>query len=389
MAEWVSLFDGHVDVNGVMSREELALVPAKRGVLALLAEGGRPILLLTAADMRSRLRNRLTAGEQDRQTRSANLRTVTRRVLYKLACSHFETDLYYAELARAIWPDRYASMVAWKGAWFVHARAVDRFTQFASTRDVGRRRGEYIGPFATSRHAKRFAGLLVEAFDLCRDTRILRQAPRGQPCAYAQMGRCPSPCDGSISMATYARMTGEAVAFACGQRDALRGRLRGEMQGAAEALEFERAAALRGRLERLDEFDAAAFAHAAPLHRFNFVIIQPGGSVRRAATFAACGATITCAGAIDYPLKRAQLEALVKRTAALADRAGRWGPFGRLMAGLVARYLFSSERRRGLIVRWDASMTGEQLGGAIDAAAALLKLRAPKKRKRKANGATA
>lgn len=377
MAKWVSLFDGHVDVQGVMSGEQLALVPAKRGVLALLAEGAQPIILLTAADMRSRMRNRLTAPDEDNRTRSADLRAITRRVLYKLAHSHFETDLHYARLARAIWPGRYASMISWKPAWFVRADADDGIPRFMRTREIGGGSGRYIGPLPTASHAEHFAGLIVEAFDLCRNIPLLKQAPNAQPCTYAQMGRCPSPCDGSISMATYARMVAEALDFACGQRSALRDGLRQEMRRASESLEFERAAVLKARLDRLAEFDAAAYANAECLERFNFIIIQRAGSVRRAKAFVACGPTIDRAGTLDYPVKTRRLDALLKRAAVLAGRAGRWGPFGRLMAGLVSRYLFSSERRRGLIVRWEASMTGRQLGEAIEAAADVLALRAP------------
>lgn len=364
-----------------MTPAELARVPAKRGVLALLARGGEPIILLTAADMRSRLRNRLTAPDADTPTRAADLRAITRRVLYKLTHSHFETDLHYALLARAVWPDRYPSMIAWKPAWFVHVNTAERFPHFKRTREIASRAGRYIGPFVSARDADRFAGLLVEAFDLCRDIRTLRQAPHAQRCPYAQMGRCDSPCDGSVSMEAYALKVARAWDFACGQRQALLETLRGEMHAAAGSLDFERAAAIKARLGRLAELDSAPFAHAAPLEQFNFVIVQPGGSVRRAAAFTASGPTIRCGATLDYPLKIAQLDALVKTTAAAAaGTAERWGPFSRRMVGLVARYLFSSDRRRGLIVRWDASLTGERLADAIEASAGVLNLRAPKKR---------
>ena len=385
MGQWASLFDGHVDVQGVMTPGELTRVPAKRGVLALLADGGEVIVLLTAADMRSRLRSRLTAPGDQTPSRSADLRGVTGRVLYKLAHSHFETDLHYARLVRAIWPDRCAELIAWKPAWFVHVDSDQRFPHFVPTREAGARAGRYIGPFASARCAERFTGLLVEAFDLCRDIRTLRQAPHAQRCPYGQMGRCDAVCDGTTSLQAYALNVGRAWAFARGRRRALIETLMREMHAAAAGLDFERAAAAKARLARLAELDADAFAHAAPLEHFNFVIVQPGGSVRRAAAFIASGARLRPAGTLDYPLRPAQLTALAKRAAAAAGRPGRWGPFDRLMAGLVSRYLFSSARRRGLIVRWGASMTGADLGGAIEAAADVLALRAPKPRAKKAD----
>jgi hypothetical protein len=51
--------------------------------------------------------------------------------------------------------------------------------------------------------------------------------------------------------------------------------------------------------------------------------------------------------------------------------------------GLVARYLFSAEARRGLIVRWDPAMTATDLAGAIESMKASLRLRQPKRHSRK------
>jgi len=370
-----------------MTPQELARIPAKRGVLALLAADGEPILLLTAADMRSRLRNRLTAPDADARTRSADLRAVTRRVAYKLTHSHFETDLYYLQIARAIWPDRYASMVAWKPAWFVHVDVADKAPHFVRTREVGAREGRYIGPFASGRDAERFVGMLAEAFDLCRDLRCLRQAPNAQPCPYAQMRRCASPCDGTISMEAYASMVSDALAFAQGNRDELRQSFQRQMRSAAEALEFEWAQALKVRLDRLAEFDSPSFAHAKPLEQFCFMIVQGGGSVRRATAFVARGGSLVPAGMLDYPLKVEQLEAVVKQAADERGHPGPAGRFERLCMGLVARYVFSSPQRRGLIVRWAPAMTADDLAGAIEGAAGVLNLRAPRPRKAKTDDA--
>jgi len=366
-----------------MSPQELARVPAKRGVLALLGDDGEAIVLLTAADMRSRLGNRLSAPDEDARTRSADLRAVTRRVAYKLTHSHFETDLVYLQLARAIWPERYASMVAWKPAWFVHVDPADRAPHFVRTREVGARPGRYIGPFPCGKDAERFVSALAEAFDLCRTPRCLRQAPNAPPCAYAQMRRCPSPCDGTISMEAYASMVADALAFVVGDREELRQSFQQQMRAAAAALEFEWAGAIKARLDRLAEFDASSFAQATPLEQFRFVIVQCGGSVRRAAAFVACGGSISPAGMLDYPLKPEQLQAVMQQAAHPQGQSGSVGRFERLCIGLVTGYVFSSPERRGLIVRWSPAMTPDDLAGEIQAAAGLLNLRAPKPRKAK------
>jgi len=53
------------------------------------------------------------------------------------------------------------------------------------------------------------AGLIEiaeDAFDLCRYYNVLVEAPGARACAYKEMGKCPAPCDGSISMEQYRGM---------------------------------------------------------------------------------------------------------------------------------------------------------------------------------------
>ena len=375
------MFDAQLAVRGSVDQQQLLEVPAKRGVLALLGARNEPIVVLTAADMRSRLRNRLAEVEDDARTRSADLRVVTRNVCWKLAGSHFETDLHYLELARAIWPDTYESLIAWKPAWFVHVDVDEPFPHFSRTRDVLARSGRYFGPFMTGRSAEKFIGAVQDGFDLCRDLRCLRQAPHGQRCSYGQMGRCASPCDGSIPISEYRQTVARAADFVAGNRAATREELSERMQEASANLQFERASALKTRLERLEDFESRDFAEVRPVEQFRFLLVQSGGSSRRAAAFVAGPGTIESAGVLAYPLVEEELTALLGRMSALPGVGDQFGHAERLRMGLVSRYLFSGEERRGLVLRRREDLTAAQLGRAIESARDVLGLRPPRKRK--------
>ena len=374
------MFDGQWEIQGPPQPDSLAQVPAKRGVLALLGANDEPIALLSAADMRSRLRNRLTAPPPDKRTRTADLRTVTRKVLWKRAASHFETDLWYLELARRIWPKTYASLLAWRPAWFVHVDPAEQFPHFLRTREIGRRPGSYLGPFINGRGAERFIDAVQDAFDLCRHVHCLRQSPHGRKCSYAEMERCLSPCDGTVSMEAYRGKVAEAAAFAAGRHQPLRDELARRIQAAADQLQFERAAAFKARLDRLATFNSPAYALVAPLERFRFVVIQSGGSTRKAAAFLVSAGTIDPAGPLDYPLQADQLGGLLARMAAPAEAPCGIDQAERLRIGLVTTYLLCGPARRGVIVRWQAEMTAAALAEEIEAAADVLKLRRPAKK---------
>ena len=75
-SDLAGMFDGRLDVAAPLSDEQLREIPTKRGVFLLTAEDERPILLTTAASIRSRLRGRQShqrgEGNGSREARSGS-----------------------------------------------------------------------------------------------------------------------------------------------------------------------------------------------------------------------------------------------------------------------------------------------------------------------------
>ena len=383
MPEWTSKFDGRLEVpacGGPLSDEQLSQVPAKRGVVALLAEDDRPVLLMTAGDIRARLRSRLQEPCESASRKSADLRQITRSVLWKLAFSHFETDLRFLTLARSIWPERCASMLAWKPAWFVHVSVADDWPHFSATRKVFALPGRYFGPFSGERDAQQFVDVIQEGFDLCRDYRCLRQSPNGERCTYGQMGRCLSPCDGSISMEDYRRAVAGAADFAAGDRQDYSQDLASRMQAAAGELQFELAGQIKARLKRLAELDSPEFDHARPAGEFQFIVVQRAGRAGQAKVFLVDRGRIAEPAPLEYPLLEEQLGGVLAEMRRLAAAPLQCGEKERWQIGLAAAYLFSSQQRRGLMLRWTRELEAGQLAARIEEARELLSLRERRRR---------
>jgi excinuclease ABC subunit C len=74
---------------------------------------------------------------------------------------------------------------------------------------------------------------------------------RTRPCLLYQIKRCSGPCVGLIDQAGYAALVRDAERFLQGKTTKVQAHLAEEMQAAADAMEFERAAALRDRLRAL------------------------------------------------------------------------------------------------------------------------------------------
>ena len=380
MSNWDFMFDGRLDVVGTLDDAQLAKIPGKRGVV-LLAAGDAPIQLITAANIRRRVGTRLDEPSEMRLRKSADLRRITTSVSWKLSAGAFEADLCLLEIARALWPEKYADQVNWKPPWFLHVDPGEKYPRFWRSRKLPGPPVRSFGPFIKGTDAERFVIALRDAFDLCRDHRNLARTPNAQRCSYGQMNRCLPLCDGTVDLERYLRAVKDATDFAAGRRDALGNRLRDEMKRAADDLEFERAAAIKARLARLDEFEKPAFKYVRPIEEFKFLAVQPGGGKRRLRVFAVNGGDIPAAACLRYPFQTnkdeaddkyagTELDALIGQMKTIAAAEPRIDDASALRMGLVAGYLFSGPKRRGLIVRWFDSMEPSWLAARIQAVAA-------------------
>ncbi|WP_394074110.1 excinuclease ABC subunit UvrC [Xanthobacter albus] len=122
--------------------------------------------------------------------------------------------------------------------------------QILKHRGARNRPGDYYGPFASVWAVDRTINALERAFLLrsCSDSYFEN---RSRPCLLHQIKRCAGPCTGEIDEKEYARLVREAKDFLSGRSRAIKEELAKEMEAAAEALEFERAARLRDRLAAL------------------------------------------------------------------------------------------------------------------------------------------
>ncbi|NYS25972.1 excinuclease ABC subunit UvrC [Rhodobacteraceae bacterium 2376] len=111
-------------------------------------------------------------------------------------------------------------------------------------------KGSYFGPFASAGAVNRTLTQLQRVFLLRNCTDSVFNS-RTRPCLLYQIKRCSAPCVGHISEADYAALVADAERFLSGKSTKIQAQLAQDMQAAAEAMEFERAAALRDRIRAL------------------------------------------------------------------------------------------------------------------------------------------
>ncbi len=130
----------------------------------------------------------------------------------------------------------------------------------------GRDGARYLGPYGSRT-------TLYAALDAVKKALRLPQCSRrfpadigkGRPCLNKQMGLCEGWCTGTPDRETYRKRTEEALLVFEGRSAELEERVRAEMEAAAEALDFEKAALLRDRLRALSSLGEKQLAVAGAM----------------------------------------------------------------------------------------------------------------------------
>ena len=124
------------------------------------------------------------------------------------------------------------------------------FPQITRHRGAQIRKGSYFGPCASAWAVNQTVTAMQRVFLLrsCNDSVF---SNRARPCLLFQIKRCSAPCVGRVTEVEYAELVDQARGFLAGKAGKVQEALAHEMEQAAEALEFERAAALRDRIRGL------------------------------------------------------------------------------------------------------------------------------------------
>lgn len=139
------------------------------------------------------------------------------------------------------------------------------------------RKGAYFGPFASAGAVERTVNAMQRAF-LVRSCSDSIYENRTRPCLLYQIKRCAAPCTGVVRDDVYLQYVAEAKAFLSGKSNAIKKDLAEQMEGAAEALNFEQAAIYRDRLAALSHVQSHQGINPRQTEEADvFAIYQEGG----------------------------------------------------------------------------------------------------------------
>jgi excinuclease ABC subunit C len=297
--------------------ELFAAVPASAAVFLLRGEGeGAEPYVSKTSNLRRRLQRLL--GRADGQTRKLNLRDRVRWVEWTATGSDFEASFLLYQTLRHEFPKTYDKRLRLRFAPLVKLILDNPYPRATvTTRISGLKRGggkgssQYFGPFASRVAAEKFANDALDLFKMRRCTFDLDPDPAFPGCIYSEMKMCLAPCFKGCTDDEYAAEVGRVQQFFESRGQSLVREIERQRDEASTNLDFEAAAAMHTRLEKVKAARAQLPDIVRRLDELNGVMVQPSADRESVELFKIVGGRICTPVALNVgqPTGAAQLVA--------------------------------------------------------------------------------
>jgi excinuclease ABC subunit C len=254
---------------------EVARLPTKPGVYRMIAADGAVLYVGKAKNLKARVSSYAKSGGHSNRI----MRMIAETTAMEFVVVETETEalLLEANLIKQLKP-RYNVILRDDKSFPYILIAEDHATpQLLKHRGARKRKGAYFGPFASAGAVNRTLNTMQKAFLLRSCVDSVYHA-RTRPCLLHQIKRCAAPCVGLVAPEEYKALVHDAKSFLSGADQSIQKALAAQMEEAADALDFERAAQLRDRIRALTYVQGAQDINAQALGEADvFAVHAEGG----------------------------------------------------------------------------------------------------------------
>jgi len=252
--------------------EDFSAIPGSHGIYSLSTSGNAPHISWSI-NLKRRL-NRLLVPSYT--AASGNLSPFAGKVTsvsYWSVSSRLETALILYQLTREYYPDSYLRRLHLRMPWFVGLTQTDPYPRVKITNRLSQHNAPRFGPFRTREAAQLYEEQLVSLYQLRRCTEKLNPSPDHPGCIYGEMNQCLRPCQSAVSRQEYTTESERVLDFlSTSGRSAIQ-HLAGARDRAASELDFEQAALVHKRMEKVQAAIAVRDKVVAAVHKFNGVAL--------------------------------------------------------------------------------------------------------------------
>ncbi len=227
--------------------ERLAALPRQPGVYLMRDSHGRVIYVGKAQVLRNRVRSYF--GSQTDMVPTT--RALVARIAdfeYIVTATEKEALLLESNLLKEHRPRYNIKLRDDKQYLYLKIGKQQRYPRVYTARQTANDGARYFGPYTNSQALRETIKHLQRLFQF-RTCALDMEKTYKRPCLLFHIKRCSGPCIRAVDEAEYAKGIDELIWFLEGKHEQVVEQLERDMETAAEALEFERAASLRDRLQ--------------------------------------------------------------------------------------------------------------------------------------------
>ncbi|WP_322509140.1 excinuclease ABC subunit UvrC, partial [Anaerolinea sp.] len=225
-------------------------LPTRPGCYIYKNEAGEVIYVGKAVNLRNRVRSYFNESPKDFKTRQL-VRHIA-HIDWIVVESELEALILEMNLIKKYRPRYNIRLKDDKRYPYIKVHWAAPFPKVTVTRQMVQDGSRYFGPYTSVWAVHQTLDVLRRIFPyLTCDREITGKDARA--CLYYDIKLCAAPCIGAIGQAEYRRMIEDLCDFLQGRTEPIVTRLQKEMEDAAEALQFARAAAIRDQIFAIEK----------------------------------------------------------------------------------------------------------------------------------------
>jgi excinuclease ABC subunit C len=225
-------------------------LPTKPGVYVFKNATGKVIYVGKAVNLRARVRSYFHDSSQQMPKTRRLVDEIT-DLEFIVARSELEALLLENTLIKQHQPRFNVRLKDDKRYPYIKVHWQDAFPRVTTTRHIISDGARYFGPYTMAAAAYQTLDLVRKIFPYLTCTRTITGHDE-RACLYYHIGRCAAPCIGVVNQEEYRAIIQRLCDFLSGRVDTVIATLRQQMQEASEALDFEKAAAIRDQIQAIE-----------------------------------------------------------------------------------------------------------------------------------------
>lgn len=221
--------------------EELKKLPASPGVYLMHNAKDDIIYVGKAISLKNRVRQYFQSS-RNHTPKIVQMVSQIARFEYIVTDSELEALVLECNLIKEHRPKYNTMLMDDKTYPYIKVTTGEAYPRIILTRSMKKDKAKYFGPYTSGNAVRDTIELLRKIYKLRNCSRSLpKDIGKDRPCLYYHIKQCDAPCQGYISQEEYRKSVAGVLSFLGGNYEAVADMLKGKMQEASDALEFEKA----------------------------------------------------------------------------------------------------------------------------------------------------